>query len=91
MCGLREGLAHQCGAAADTVEAGVVDHLDDRCDAASFIADAQRERVLEFDLARGIGTVAELVLEPLDADRIARAVGQHPVQEEARQPLRRLG
>ena len=46
---------------------------------------------VELDLARGVGAVAELVLQALDADRVARAVGQQARHEEARQARRRSG
>ena len=88
--GLRERLAHQRCGTGDAVEPGVVHHLDDRRDAASLVADPQRKRAVELDLARRVGTVAELVLEPLDAKRVARSVRQHARQEEARQAAGRL-
>ena len=59
-------------------------------DAAAFLADELRQRTVERDLARGVRAVAELVLEPLDAEAVARAVGQHARQEEAREAGGRL-
>ena len=59
--------AHPRGGAEHAVQARVVDHLDDRRDAAARLADHPRPRAVELDLARGVGAVAELVLEALDA------------------------
>src|SRR5207247_5014146 len=46
--------------------------------------------VVELDLARRVGTVAELVLEPLDVEGVAAAVRQHSREQEARQAGGRL-
>ena len=48
-------------------------------------------RAVVLDLARGVGVVAELVLEALQVHRVARAVGEHAREQEARQPLVGLG
>ncbi len=45
----------------------------------------------EFDFGRGIGAVAELVLQALDIDAVERAVGQAARHEKARQTAVRLG
>ena len=64
----------------------MVDHPDDRRDAASLLADEPRAHALELDLARGQRARAELVLEALDAEAgIAR------LEQEAGQPGGRLG
>ena len=52
---------------------------------------SQADRVVELRLAAGVAAVAQLVLEALDAERVAGAVRQHPGHQEARQPGRRLG
>ena len=62
-----EALPHPGGAADDAVEPGHVDHLDDRPDAAALLADPPGDGVVVLDLGRGVGPVAELVLEPLQA------------------------
>ncbi len=72
------------------VQPGHVHHLDDRAHAAALVPDEPAERVLVLDLGRGVGLVAELVLEPLQVERVAGAVGQHARHEEAGQPARGL-
>ena len=70
---LRDAGAVAGGGADHAVEAGVVDHLDDRRHAAALLADHARPGAAELDLAGGVGAVAELVLEPLDVEaRCAR-------------------
>ena len=78
--------AHARGRAEHAVEARVVDHLDDRRHAAALLADHPRPGAVELDLAGGVGAVAELVLQALDAEAVAAAVGQDARQQEARQP-----
>ena len=51
------------------VEPRELHHLDDGAHAAAFLADAPREGLGELDLGGRIGAVAELVLEPLEAQR----------------------
>ena len=58
--------------------------------AASFLADQLREGAVEFHFARRIGAVAELVLEPQDADRVALLLRRPARQQEAAQALGRL-
>jgi hypothetical protein len=83
---LGDGAAHQPGRAEHAVEPGVVDHLDDRPDAAALFADELRERAVEFDLRRGVRAVAELVLQPLDVEPVARPSREHPREQVAREP-----
>jgi hypothetical protein len=45
-----------------------------------------RPGLVVLDLARRVGAIAELVLEPLDAEVVARAVGAEARHEEAAQP-----
>ena len=78
--------AHRGGRAEHAVEPRVVDHLDDRRHAASLLADEPRPRGVELDLARRVRAVAELVLEPLDVEAVARPVREHARDEEAREP-----
>ncbi len=89
MARVRPG-AHAGGAAERAVQPGQVDHLDDGRHAAALLADQPRGGAVVLDLARGVGVVAELVLEPLQEHPVAGAVGQDPRQEEAGQPAGRL-
>ena len=72
---LRDAGAHAGGAAEHAVEPGVVDHLEDRPDAGALLADQPGRGAVELDLARGVGAVAELVLEPLQAEAVALPSG----------------
>ena len=69
------------------VQPRALHHVDDRPDAAARLADEQAHRPVELDLGRRVRAVAQLVLEPLDAEDVAHAAGQHPRHEEAGQPL----
>ena len=80
---LQRGLPHQAGRAGQAVEPRQRHHLEDRRDAAPFVADALAPRAGELDLARRVAPVAELVLQALQADRVARAVGPEARQQEA--------
>ena len=89
---LGDGRAHPARGPDHAVQAGVVDHLDDRRHPAARLADHARVRAAQLDLARRVRAVAELVLEPLDLEPgVARAVGQDARQGEARQALGGLG
>ncbi len=66
------------------VQARVADHLDDRRHAAAGLADELAPHAVQLDLRAGVGPVAELVLQALDADRVALAVGQQARHGEAR-------
>ena len=61
----------------------MVDHLDDRSHAVALLADQPGRGGVELDLARGVGLVAELVLEPLQAEAVALAVRRPAREEEA--------
>ena len=80
---LGERRAHRGRRAQHAVQPGGVDHLDDRRDPAARLAHQPARRPVELHLAGGVGPVAELVLEPLHAEHVAAAVGQHPRDEEA--------
>src|SRR5438093_8664941 len=88
---LRDTRAHPGGGAGRAVEPRVVDHLDDRRDAAALLADHPRPGAPKLDLAGGIRAVAELVLEALDVEAVALAVGGPARQEEAGEAARGLG
>ena len=81
--GERGGLAHQRRGAERAFEAGEMRHLDDGGDAAALGADHDRLQPVELDLGGGVGAVAELVLQALDAHRVAAAVVAPALGEEA--------
>ncbi|MCG3188672.1 MAG: hypothetical protein LKCHEGNO_00797 [Burkholderiaceae bacterium] len=82
----RQRLAHQARGAERTIEPRDRAHRQDLRHAAAFVADAPRHRVVELDLAAGVGLVAQLVFQPLDAQHVGRAVGQPARHEVAAQP-----
>ena len=84
-------LAHPGGRPDDAIQPGVADHLDDGRNAPALLADQRRPGAVELDLARGVGPVAELVLQALEGDSVALPVGGPPGQGEAGQTARRLG
>ena len=86
----RQRAAHQARGAERAIEARQRAHREDLRQAAALVADAPGERVDELDLRAGVGLVAELVLEALDAHGVERAVGQPARQEEARRAGGRL-
>lgn len=87
---LSHRLPHQRGRPHHTVEPGRRHHLDDGAHPAALLTDPAGPRTVELDLARRVGTVPQLVLEPLDQEHVARPVGQHARYEEAGQPAGRL-
>ena len=88
--GVGERQPHQAGRAHRAVEPRARHHLDDGRHAAALLADQPGVRSLELHLGGGIGAVAELVLEPLEAQRIDGAVGQEARHQEAGEAARRL-
>src|SRR5262249_21227643 len=60
---LRHRLPHRRRRPDDAVEPRVRDHFDDGWHAAPVLAHHARPGTVEFDLARRVGTIAELVLE----------------------------
>ena len=83
--------AHSGGGADHAVQARVADHLDDRRHAASGLAHHARPGAVQLDLRGGVGVVAELVLQALDVEGVAAAVGEDARQQEAGQALVGLG
>ncbi len=63
----------------------MVDHLEDRPEPTSLLADEPGDGTVERDLGRGVRAVAELVLQPLDPEARLR-----PLEQEAGEPGRRL-
>ena len=83
--------AHADGRAEHAVEPGVVDHLDDRRHPRALLADQPGRGGVELDLAGGVRAVAELVLQPLQAEAVALAVRRPAREEEAGEAALGLG
>ena len=64
----------------------MVDHLEYGRHAAPFLAQELRPGAVEFDLAGGVGSVAQLVLEALQEEPVARAIRSPSRQQEAGEP-----
>lgn len=88
--GLADGAAHQGGGAHGVGEAGDVEHLGHLPEPVGELTDGRRVRLVQCHLAAGDGTRPQLVLEPVDADGVARAVGAQPWDEEHAEPARPL-
>ena len=88
--GVGQRQPHQARRADRAVEPRAGHHLDDVGDAAAFLADQPAVRLLELHLRGGIRAVAELVLQPLQAQRIDGAVRQEARHQEAGEAARRL-
>ncbi len=82
---LGQGGAHQAGRRHRRVQAGVVDHVDDGLDAATFGPQALGPGAVIFDFRRGIRPVAQLVLQAHEMDGVALAVSVQRGTEEAGQ------
>src|ERR1700722_15996836 len=78
---------HAGGAANHAIQPCVADHLDDCRYAASRLAHHTCPRTMKFDLAGGVGMVAELVLQALDVKSVAWAIGQGARHQETREAL----
>src|SRR6266568_821912 len=91
MCRLRDRLPHQGRRADHAVEAGVVDHLDDGPDPSALFSYEHGPCTVEGDLGRGIGPIAQLVLEPLDVEGVAGSVWEDARQEKTGKTAGRLG
>jgi hypothetical protein len=89
--GLHQRLTHHAGAAENAIQARVRAHFEDGRNPAAFFAHQMRPRVDEFDFRGGVGAIAELVLQALDVDSVARAVGQPARHEQAGQSALGLG
>ena len=82
---MREPGPHQAGGGDRAILPRQLHHLDDGADALALVADAHRIGADEFHLGRGIGAVAELVLQALELDRVDRSVRPEARHEEAGQ------
>jgi hypothetical protein len=65
MDGLHHRHPHEARRRERAVKPRQLYHLDNGAHARAFLADAHRKRIDEFDFARRIGSVAELVLQSL--------------------------
>ncbi len=83
--------AHARRTADHAVEPGRAHHGDDRGHAPASRADLPGQRVIELHLGGGVGPVAELVLQPLQAHPVPLSAGQHPGEQEAGEAVRALG
>lgn len=79
------------GGAEHAVEPGHRHHVDDGAHTLALVTDEPGHGVVELGLAGRVGAVAELVLEPLDAEGVPASVRQHARNQEARQAAGRLG
>src|SRR2546423_7175990 len=91
MCGLRYRLAHNGGRTDGTVQASVVDHLNDGAYTASFFTNKMRPGIGELYFGGRIRAVSHLVFQPLDVKMVALA-GRRPAgKKKTGETLRRLG
>src|SRR6476661_9744512 len=82
---VREPGSHQARRGNRAILPRQLHHLDDGADTLALLADALGISAVELDFGRRIGTVAELVLQPLELDRIDRAVWLEAWHEETAQ------
>src|SRR5688500_13763726 len=83
--GLGNAEAHSGSGPQHTVEAGVIDHLDDRRHASPFLTDHPSPRALARSPTRSVGEVAELALQALKEETVAAPVRYHTWHKEARE------
>ena len=88
---LGHGLSHQRRRADHAVESGAGDHLDDGGNAPTLLTDQPAPGPVQLDLGRGVRTVPQLVLEPLEVDGVPLTIRGPAGDEETGQPTRSLG
>ena len=88
---MRQPRPHQAGGGDRAILPGQLHHLDDGSDSLALVADALGISAMKLHLRGGIGAVAELVLQPLEPDRVNRPVRRKARHEEATQSLLGLG
>ena len=66
---MRQPRPHQAGGSDRAILPRQLHHLDDGADALALVADALGIGAVKLDFGRGVGAVAELVLQPLELDR----------------------
>ena len=69
---LHQALAHHARRTRCAIDAVALHHVDDRAHAAAFRADHCAPRIVELHLGRRVRAIAELVLEALDREVVAR-------------------
>ena len=84
--GLHQRLPHQRRRTDQAILAGQCHHLQDGCDAATFLTDRPRQRSFEFDFATGVAPVTQLVLQALDPVGISSSIRRKTRQQEATEP-----
>jgi hypothetical protein len=72
----RQRLPHQAGGADSEVEPRQMRVAQNLADAVTFLADEPAQAFAKFHLGGGVGTIAGLVLELLQVEPVATAVGQ---------------
>ncbi len=82
---MREPGSHQASGCNRAILPRQLHHLDDGTDALAFVADALSIGAYEFHLRRRIGAVAELILQPLELNRVDRSVGHKARHEKTGQ------
>ena len=87
---LGERSAHDAGRGQRAIETRQRHHVEDGADAGIGVAEQEAERIVEFDFGRGVGTVADLVLQPLELQAVRRAIFQQARDEEAAHAFLRL-
>ena len=73
--------AHEAGRGQCAIKAGDLHHLQDVANALAFLTEPDGKRFLELDLRGGIRAIAELIFEPLQSQRVDRAIRTEPGQE----------
>ena len=76
MHGLHQRLTHKTSGRDGAIEARVVDHLNNGLNASSLFTHQVRPSLRKLNFARCIGAIAQFVLEPLNEELVARAVGK---------------
>ena len=79
----RESAAHLAVATERAVESGHAAHFEDQPHAVALFPHQPAGGLLKLRFAAGVGAVAQLIFEPLQANGVARAVRQQTRQEEA--------
>jgi len=88
---LHQCLAHQCRRADRTIEARMVNHLDDGIHAPALLAQQPSPGAREFHFAGSVRAVTQLVFEPLDMEAVLVTCRSPARQQEAREPVASLG
>ena len=90
MDGLHQRLPHQRCSSNYTIQAGVLHHFDDGGQAPALLADGLCPGIVKLDFGGRIGSIAQLLLEPLDMKPVALAVRSPARQQKTGESSRRL-